>query len=194
MVRVKQVILDLAITNCCFFLRLINPFKLHYGSFSKELRSDRRDIATFMDVTGNQKISAPRQRVFEALLNPTILQNSIPGCESAEQVDTPTGRQLKLTVSTGIPGFKGPYTIFVQVTEAVPPSRVVLNSGLGSVQATCATSLEEVADGTNLNYNAHADLSGKIANMPEIVLKGAIKVAMDQFFKNFEKQVSALPA
>jgi len=166
--------------------------------FLKELRSDRRDIATFMDVTGNQKINASRQQVFEALLNPTILRNSIPGCESAELVDTPAGRQLKLTVSTGIPGFKGPYTIFVQVTEAVPPSRVVLvaepNSSLGSVKATCVTNLEETAGGTNLSYNAHADLSGKVAATPEIVLKGAIKVALDQFFKNFEKQVSALPA
>jgi len=194
MVQVRHAILDLAIKNCCFGLRLIDPFKLHDGSFFKELRSDRRDIASFMDVTGNQKISAPRQQVFEALLNPTILQNSIPGCEAAEEVDTPTGRQLKLTVSTGIPGFKGPYTIFVQTTEVVPPSRVVLKSGLGSVQATCATSLEEVAGGTNLNYSAHADLSGKIAAIPEIVLKGAIKGALDQFFKNFEKQVSALPA
>ena len=191
-------ILEVEIKNCCFCLRLIDPFKLHDGSFFNELCRDRRDIATLMDVTGNQKISAPRQQVFEALLNPTILQNSIPGCEAAEQVDTPAGRQLKLTVSTGIPGFKGPYTIFVQVTEAVPPSRVVLvaepNSGLGSVKATCATSLEEVAGATNLSYNAHADLSGKIAATPEFMLKGAIKAALDQFFKNFEKQVSALHA
>jgi carbon monoxide dehydrogenase subunit G len=45
-----------------------------------------------------------------------------------------------------------------------------------------------------LNYNAHAEIEGKIASTPEIVLKGAVKMALGQFFKNFEKQVSTIPA
>ncbi len=151
-----------------------------------------------MDVTGNQKINSPRQQVFEALLNPTILKNSIPGCDAAELVDTPTGRQLMLTVSPSIPGLKGPYTIFVETGEVVAPSRVVLitepTSSLGSIKATCAIDLEDQGASTVLSYNAHAERSGKIAATPEIVLKGAVKVALDQFFKNFEKQVSALHA
>jgi len=44
---------------------------------------------------------------------------------------------------------------------------------------------------TNLSYNAVATLEGKIANTPELIIKGAVKVALDQFFKNFEKQVGA---
>jgi hypothetical protein len=37
-------------------------------------------------------------------------------------------------------------------------------------------------------------MEGKIAATPEIILKGAVKVALDQFFKNFEKQVSTVSA
>jgi carbon monoxide dehydrogenase subunit G len=148
-----------------------------------------------MDVTGSQKVRAPQLQVFQALLNPEVLKNSIPGCESAEFVDFPSGRQLKLTVSPSIPGLKGPYTVFLQTGEVIAPSRVVLiaepTSALGSIKARCVVDLSDDAAGTALVYNAHAEMEGKIAATPEMIVKGAVKVALDQFFKNFEKQVSA---
>lgn len=151
-----------------------------------------------MDVSGSQKIKAPREQVFNALLNPEVLKNSIPSCDSAEFVDFPTGRQLKLTVSPSLPGFKGPYVIYMSTGEVVPPSRVVLmaepSTNNSHVKATCVIDLADDGSNTNLNYNAHADLEGKIASAPDIVLKPAIKVALDQFFKNFEKQVSSVAA
>jgi uncharacterized protein len=151
-----------------------------------------------MEVSGSQKVKAPRPQVFNALLNPEILKNSVPGCDSAEFVDFPTGRQLKLSVSPGIPGLKGPYNVFLQTGEVVAPSRVVLiaepSSSLGSIKAVCTIDLTDDAAGTNLNYHAHSEMEGKIAATPDMLLKGAIKVALDQFFKNFEKQVSSVPA
>jgi carbon monoxide dehydrogenase subunit G len=151
-----------------------------------------------MDVSGSQKVKAPRPQVFNALLNPEILKNSVPGCNEAEFVDFPTGRQLKLVVSPSIPGLKGPYNVFLQTGEVVAPSRVVLiaepTSSLGSIKATCTIDLTDDAAGTNLDYNAHAEIEGKIAATPDMILKGAVKVALDQFFKNFEKQVSTVTA
>ena len=151
-----------------------------------------------MDIAGSQKVKAPRQQVFNALLNPEVLKNSVPGCDSAEFVDFPTGRQLKLTVSPSVPGLKGPYTVFLQTGEVVQPSRVVLiaepTSSLGSIKATCQIDLSDDAEGTSLNYNAHAEMEGKISATPDIIVKGAVKLALDQFFKNFEKQVSTVKA
>ena len=151
-----------------------------------------------MDISGSQKIKAPRPQVFAALLNPDVLKESIPGCESAKLVDTAKGQQLKVRISPNIPGLKGPYAVFLQTGEVVAPSRVVLiaepTSSMGSVKAICTVDLAEDAAATILNYNAHAEMEGKIAATPEIILKGAVKVALDQFFKNFEKQVSAIKA
>jgi len=151
-----------------------------------------------MEVSGSHKIRAPRQQVFQALLTPEVLKNSIPGCESAEFVDTPKGRQVKMIVSPSIPGLKGPYTIFLETGEVIAPSRVTLiaepSSSMGSIKATCVTDLLEDAAGTTLNYNAHAAMEGKIAAIPDMIIKGGVKSALDQFFKNFEKQVSTIPA
>ena len=38
-----------------------------------------------MELTGEYRIPASRERVWEALNDPAILQQSIPGCESLER-------------------------------------------------------------------------------------------------------------
>lgn len=152
-----------------------------------------------MEITGSQKIKAPQQQVFQALLNPEVLKNSIPGCESTEFVNMPMGPRLKLVISSSLPGLKGSHSIYLESAEVTPYSHVVLitepSNSMGSVKARCAVDLTSEADGsTNLHYNANAVLEGKIAATPELIIKGAIKVALDQFFKSFEKQVSAINA
>ena len=37
-----------------------------------------------MNISGSKKVKAPRTQVFTALLNPNVLQERFPGCESAE--------------------------------------------------------------------------------------------------------------
>lgn len=151
-----------------------------------------------MDIAGNQKIKASRQRVFQAILNPEILRQSIPGCEAAEYVDMPTRRQIKLTVSPNFPGLKGPYTIMIEPKEVFPPARVVLqtepSSSIGSIKAVCTIDLTEEGEHTDLAYNAQTHMEGKIAATPEFILKTAVKGALDHFFKNFEKLISSIPA
>jgi carbon monoxide dehydrogenase subunit G len=78
--------------------------------------------------------------------------------------------------------------------EVIAPSRVVLiaepTSSFGSIKATCTIDLADDSQGTTINYNAHAEMEGKISATPDMIVKGAVKLALDQFFKNFEKQVS----
>ena len=146
-------------------------------------------------------MKAPRPQVFNALLDPEILKNSVPGCDGAEFVEFPTGRQLKLTVSPGIPGLKGPYNVFLQIgSQSRTPAMdtVVLiaepTSSIGSIKATCAIELTDEPEGTLLNYNGRAEMEGKIAATPDMIINGAMKMALSSFFKNFEKQVSAVTA
>ena len=109
-----------------------------------------------MDFSGSQKIIAPREKVFNALLDPAVLKSSIPGCESAEYINDPyDGRVLKLVLTTAVPGFKGPFDIFLKPQDIAVPSHVVLvaepSSDLGSVKASCTVDLTDDAAGTNLS-------------------------------------------
>src|SRR5947209_11042186 len=154
-----------------------------------------------MDVSGSQKVKAPRPHVFNALLDPEVLKMCVPGCDSAEFVDFPTGRQLKLTVSPSIPGLKGPYNVFLQIgSQSRTPTMdtVVLiaepTSSMGSIKATCTVELTDAPQATLLHYNANVSMDGKIAATPDMIINGAMKMALNNFFKNFEKQVSAVTA
>jgi carbon monoxide dehydrogenase subunit G len=152
-----------------------------------------------MNVSGSQKVKAPRAQVFNALLDPDILKKSIHGCDNAEFVDFPTGRQLKLTVSPGIPGLKGPYNVFLQIgSQSRTPAMDTLvliaepTSSIGSIKATCTVDLTDRPEGTLLDYNANVLMEGKIAATPDMIINGAMKAALGNFFKNFEKQVSTV--
>jgi carbon monoxide dehydrogenase subunit G len=101
---------------------------------------------------------------------------------------------LNLTVSPNVPGLKGPYTVPLRTEDVVEPSHLVIvteaSSSVGSVKARCTVDLVADGDVTVINYSAHAKLDGKIGAIPEIVLKPALKGAVDHFFKNLEKQIS----
>lgn len=151
-----------------------------------------------MNITGSQNIYAPQAQVFAALLNPEVLQHSIPGCEAAKVVDMPGGQQLKLRLTTPIPGFKGPYVIFLQTEEVAPTSHLVFvtepSNAMGAIKARCVVNLTAEGNATTLSYDAHAETEGKIAAVPEFTVKPVVKKVLDDFFKNFEKQVSAIAA
>ena len=148
-----------------------------------------------VDFSGSQKIIATREKVFNALLDPAVLKASIPGAESAEYVDMYGSRELKLVITTPVPGFKGPYEVFLKTQEAVSPSHLVLvtepSSDLGTVRASVTIDLAEDAAGTNLSYSTKAETSGKIGGVPDLVVKPIVKGAIDKFFSGFEQQVSS---
>ncbi len=41
-----------------------------------------------MEMSGEQRIPAPRQKVWEALNDPEVLKSSIPGCQELEKPKT----------------------------------------------------------------------------------------------------------
>src|SRR6266851_4876007 len=53
-----------------------------------------------MDMTGEFRIPAPRRKVWEALNDPEILKQSIPGCEEIEKI-SPTKLAAKVTAKGG---------------------------------------------------------------------------------------------
>ena len=53
-----------------------------------------------MDMTGEYRIAAPREKVWEALNNPEILKICIPGCEELNK-DSDTELSAKVKKSWG---------------------------------------------------------------------------------------------
>jgi uncharacterized protein len=148
-----------------------------------------------MEFSGAHKIKATQEQVFQALLNPAVLKESVPGCSEAEftEVSWATGRHIKLVISLNIPGLSGAYNVFIKPEDIIEPSHLVLtsspSSAMGTIHARCVVDLGNEGAETAVNYVTEATLEGKVAATPEFVIKTAVKSTIDRFFKNLEKHI-----
>jgi carbon monoxide dehydrogenase subunit G len=143
-----------------------------------------------LEIAGEHRFQAPRQVVYDLLLDPKALQASMPGCERFEEVGP---RSSDLTIRVGIAAIKGTYSGNVKVADPVPPSSYALHvtgSGKpGSVQGNANMILTDDGDGTLVTYTGDVKAQGAIARMGSRLLAGAAKLMIGQFFKAMEKQV-----
>src|SRR5579885_3225310 len=112
-----------------------------------------------MKLNGTHKFKANSWQVFNAIVNPQVLKECIPGCNSVEILDN---TRLKANITTPLPGLKGPYGVVINMTQRQDPNLLVLEvkrKGTGgSVNATSQITIQDEPDGALLTYDANADL------------------------------------
>ena len=143
-----------------------------------------------MKLNGTHKFKASSSQVFNAILNPAVLKECIPGCNSVEYLDA---NRIKANITTPLPGLKGPYGVIINIANRQAPNFLVLQvqrKGTGgSVNAISQISLTDEADGARLTYDADAELSGAIAIANNPIGQGITKNSLGAFFKNLEKTI-----
>ena len=147
-----------------------------------------------MDMTGERRIPAPRQTVWEALNNPEVLKASIPGCTSLEKL---SDTELKATAAIKIGPISAKFGGAVTLSEIDPPNGYTISGeGQGGVAgfAKGGAKVALVDDGadTILSFNVNAQVGGKIAQLGARLIDATAKKMADAFFDEFSKQVQAL--
>lgn len=140
-----------------------------------------------MKIEGSYTFNAPRQKVWEILLDPKILAQCMPGCESLQEVGPD---QYEATMKIGVAAVKGTYKGKVSIKDKQPPSHYVLSGegsgGPGFMQGELSVDLEEKDGQTVLKYSTDAKVGGLIAGIGQRMLGGVAKMMVDQFFKKME--------
>jgi len=141
-----------------------------------------------MKLTGSHKFKASSQQVFNAILNPSILQSCIPGCNSVELLDN---SRIRANITTPLPGLKGPYGIVIKIAQIQAPNYLVLEvkrQGTGgSVNASSQIRISDEPDGAVLNYDATADLEGPIKIADNPLGRGITNNTLNNLFANLDK-------
>jgi carbon monoxide dehydrogenase subunit G len=136
-----------------------------------------------MKVSGTATLSAPPQRVWEALNDPAVLVRTIPGCQRLEAVGDDSYR---MTIAAGVASIKGLYQGEVSLSEQHPPDAFVLTAAgtgaPGTVSARVLVSLAEAGGGTTLTYDADAIVGGMIGGVGQRMLTGVAKKTAGEFF------------
>lgn len=137
-----------------------------------------------MKIAGTATLTSPVEQVWAALNDPAVLQRTLPGCESLDEVGPD---RYAMVVTAGVASIKGTYEGTVEITGQVPPGSFVLKaSGAGApgtVDATVQVRLVESAQGgTDLTYDADAVVGGVIGGVGQRMLAGVAKRMAGQFF------------
>lgn len=146
-----------------------------------------------MEMSGEYKIRAPRQKVWDALNDPEILKQSIPGCEEIEQ-KSPTEMSAKVTAKVG--PVKARFAGEVELSDLDPPNGYRISGegkggAAGFAKGGANVTLEEDGDGTLLKYEVDAQVGGKLAQLGARLIDGTAKKMAGQFFENFAAAVES---
>jgi carbon monoxide dehydrogenase subunit G len=145
-----------------------------------------------LKIEGTQKIDAPRDRIFSALIDPAILQKCIPGCEQMEK----TGEnQYKAKLTAGVGPVKGVFTATVSLQEIVAPAHyklVVEGKGQpGFVKGSGELNLKDSDGATEIEYTGDVNVGGLIASVGQRMIQATANLLAARFFKSLEAETTA---
>jgi len=152
-----------------------------------------------IEVTGDYEFAAPQEVVWEMMLDPEVLANTIPGCEKLERVDetTYTGR-LNIRVGPVQGVFQGK----VEMSDRRPPMglhMVVNGSGpAGVVRGEGDLTLQSLTppisqspSSTRLHYDGQVQVSGRIATVGQRVMDSSTRSIVKQSLQSLDNQIQA---
>ena len=144
-----------------------------------------------MKLSGSYQINLEKQKVWEALNNPEILKQTIPGCEEfIKNSDT----QFTAKATNKIGPFNASFTGDIELVDLDPPNSYRIsgsgNSPVGFASGEATVKLENYENGTKLIYEVEANVGGKIAQVGSRLIDMTAKKMADIFFGNFSELIS----
>jgi carbon monoxide dehydrogenase subunit G len=148
-----------------------------------------------MEMTGEQFIPLPQQRVWEALNDPAILKSCIPGCESIDKV---SDAEYKVVMTAAIGPVKAKFNGKLLLTDLNPPNAYSIafegsGGAAGFGKGAAQVSLLPESGGTRLTYKASASVGGKLAQIGSRLIDGVARKMSEDFFVRFNATVAPEP-
>jgi CO/xanthine dehydrogenase FAD-binding subunit/carbon monoxide dehydrogenase subunit G len=148
-------------------------------------------------IAGTHVIPSTLLQVWQALLNPDVLQLCIVGCQSMQLV---APNHYRATIKVGIGPVSATFETQVHLmpesasndhsTSASCRLQVSGNAGaLGQGQANVQVHLQQIAQGTQLVWQAQPQLQGRLAQLGNRLVEASAKGLSQQFFQRFTQHL-----
>ncbi|WP_372729474.1 carbon monoxide dehydrogenase subunit G [Nocardioides sp.] len=149
-----------------------------------------------MKFTGDAVLHAPVDQVWSALLDPSVLVRTIPGCERLEA----TGENAyAMTVTAGVAAIKGTYAGECAMTDLRVGESLQMKlqgSGApGTIGAQVGVAFVAGDDGTTtVRYDADAVVGGMIGGVGQRMLTSVSRRMAGEFFGNVDRVLTGADA
>jgi len=146
-----------------------------------------------MKLTGSYKLNVKKEIVWQALNNPDILKQCIPGCESFEkESDTIFNAAATNQIGPMNATFSGKVTLSnIQKNQSYTLSGEG-QSSVGFANGSADVKIKEENGTTTLSYEVDVNVGGKIAKLGARLIDGVAKKMSDYFFGRFSDLVSPI--
>ena len=141
-----------------------------------------------MKLTHSCSLASPRLTVYQALMDPIVLQECIEGCQKLVLV---AAGSYDVELRVGVSAIKGTYRGKVLVVDPRPPESFTLKvdgKGLtGFIQSTTHLLLREAGERTEVSAEATATVGGVIAAVGSRLIDGFARKMTVDFFTRLEQ-------
>ena len=145
-----------------------------------------------MKVAGDYSFDAPREELWEALLDPKVLAATMPGCEKLELVGE-NKYEGELNIKVG--PVQGKFQGKIQLEQIDPPNGYTMQldgrGAPGFVRATVRIQLEADGEKTRLAYDGDAQVGGRIASVGQRLLDSSAKAIIKQSLEGLNEALKA---
>jgi len=135
-------------------------------------------------------LAQPRDRVWDALLDPAVLARVMPGVQKFEVIGPDT---YSVSMKLGVPAVRGSYSGSVQIVDKQPPNSYRLRGegkgGPGWARGEVLMTLVAEGSGTRVIANGQAQIGGTIAGVGQRMMEGVAKAMAREFFASVEREL-----
>ena len=139
-----------------------------------------------MKLAGSYKLNVKKEIVWQALNDPNILKQCVPGCESFEKKSDTI---FIVTATNQIGPMNATFSGTVTLSNIQENQSYTIKgegqSSVGFANGSANVKLTEKNESTTLTYEVNVNVGGKIAQLGSRLIDGVAKKMSDYFFGRF---------
>jgi uncharacterized protein len=145
-----------------------------------------------LEFSGSPTIAAPRERVWQRLMDPNFVARSAPGVESVVPLD-PT--HFKVVSGFGVGSIKLRFTMDVELFDIVAQQsakmRIRGKAPGSAIDVISSMRIQDAGvDASQLDWSATSEVSGTVASVGARLMEGTARKLTEQFWTDFAHRVS----
>jgi carbon monoxide dehydrogenase subunit G len=142
-----------------------------------------------MEISGERRLSLPREKVWAGLMDARVLQASVPGAES---IQAQGGGAFTAAVVAAIGPVRARFTGTITPEEVAAPARYAMafeggSGAAGFAKGNAVVTLEADGNGTLLVWKASSQIGGRLAQIGARLIDATVARMSQQFFDRFEE-------
>lgn len=145
-----------------------------------------------MKLEGTYTFDAPREAVWNALLDPEVLARTMPGCEKLEQIGE---NEYKGALKIRVGPVQGQFEGIVNLSNIQAPEsyrmQVDGKGAPGFMKGVGEVRLEDQGESTLMHYTGEAQVGGRIASVGQRLLDSSAKALTRQSLDGLHEQIKA---